>query len=148
MLGVFFTHFMLLVFGRVLVILLLFLFVFILLLIVFLVFILVVFIVLVVILIILLWLFLLELLAQGEVVARLIIRRIVSQAFLIGFNSLAVHLVILADNSDIMICLRPSELVCLDTPGLLKLLYGSRVFLLHEQSAAKIVMGLSILPVM
>ena len=78
-------------------------------------------------------------LAQREIVASLVVGRIVAEALLVGVYSIAIELAALADKPYIVVDFRLAQRSCLDTTCSLKLTNGSRVLLLHKQSATKIV---------
>ena len=83
-------------------------------------------------------------LAEREVVARLVVGGIVAEAFLIGFDGLGIHLVLLANPAQVVIGHRLAFLVRFELSGVLKLHDGRRVFLLHHHRAAEVVDGLRI----
>lgn len=117
---------------------------------VFIVLVLLLFILVVLVLLILLVLFVLLLLvlllphAKGEVIPRLIVRWIITQTLLIGFDGIGKELMLLTHHSDVV----PHH--CLPSFGrltpcrILKLLHGCTVFLLHQQRTAKIIKRLRI----
>ena len=102
--------------------------------------------VLLILLVLLVLLFLVLLLphAKGEVIPRLIVRWIITQTLLIGFDGIGKELMLLTHHSDVV----PHH--CLPSFGrltpcrILKLLYGRTVFLLHQQRTAKIIKRLRI----
>ncbi len=117
---------------------------------VFIVLVLLLFILVVLVLLILLVLFVLLLLvlllphAKGEVIPRLIVRWIITQTLLIGFDGIGKELMLLTHHSDVV----PHH--CLPSFGrltpcrILKLLHGCTIFLLHQQRTAKIIKRLRI----
>ena len=117
---------------------------------VFIVLVLLLFILVVLVLLILLVLFVLLLLvlllphAKGEVIPRLIVRWIITQTLLIGFDGIGKELMLLTHHSDVV----PHH--CLPSFGrltpcrILKLFHGCTVFLLHQQRTAKIIKRLRI----
>jgi len=102
--------------------------------------------VLLILLVLLVLLFLVLLLphAKGEVIPRLIVRWIITQTLLIGFDGIGKELMLLTHHSDVV----PHH--CLPSFGrltpcrILKLLHGCTVFLLHQQRTAKIIKRLRI----
>ena len=102
--------------------------------------------VLLILLVLLVLLFLVLLLphAESEVVARLIVRWIITQTLLIGFDGIGKELMLLAHYTDVV----PHH--CLPSFGrltpcrILKLLHSCTVFLLHQQRTAKIIKRLRI----
>ena len=126
-----------------LVLLLLILLLLVLLLLVFLVVLLVLLLILVLLVLVLL-LVLQLVLAELEVVACLVIGGVQTERLLVGLDSLAEHLVLLADDAKVMEGLRLAQGVCLHLAGCLKLLDGSRVLMLRQQGVAQVVVGLGI----
>ena len=82
--------------------------------------------------------------AKSEVIPRLIVRWIITQTLLIGFDGIGKELMLLTHHSDVV----PHH--CLPSFGrltpccILKLLHGCTVFLLHQQRTAKIIKRLRI----
>lgn len=82
--------------------------------------------------------------AESEVIPRLIVRWIIAQTLLIGFDGIGKELMLLTNHSDVV----PHH--CLPSFGrltpcrILKLLHGCTVFLLHQQRTAKIIKRLRI----
>jgi hypothetical protein len=143
LLGIILAHLLLLL-------LLFLLLIFVLIILVFIVLILLLFILVILILFILLVLLVLILLAlllphaEREVIARLIVRRVVSQALLISFDGIREELMLLAHHSDVVPHHRLTELGRLTLSRILKLRHGSTVLLLHQQRATEIIKRLRV----
>ena len=75
-------------------------------------------------------------LAEHEVIARLIIVGVQTEGILIGLDSLAILLMRLTDDANVMEGLRFSQGVGFKTCSILELLYSGRVFLLGHQGIA------------
>ena len=92
----------------------------------------------------LLLLLLLQPLAEGQVIARLVVVGIVAKRLLIGFDGFAVLLVLLADDTHVMISLGTAHGVGLQLGSSVKLAQGQRVLTLHQQGIAKVVVSLRV----
>ena len=146
LLSIILAHLLLLLLLFLLLILVLIILVFIVLVLLLFILVVLVLLILLVLLVLLVLLFLVLLLphAESEVVARLIVRWIITQTLLIGFDGIGKELMLLAHYTDVV----PHH--CLPSFGrltpcrILKLLYGRTVFLLHQQRTAKIIKRLRI----
>ena len=99
---------------------------------------------LVLILILILVLILLLSLAELQVVARLIVSRIVAQRLLIGLDGLAEHLVLLTHHTHIMIGLGTTQWIGLELGSSLQLGDGQRVLALSHQGITQVVVSLGV----
>jgi hypothetical protein len=80
-----------------------------------------VFLVLVIFVLLVLLLLLLLALAEFQVVASLVVRWVQAQTLLVGFNSLSIHLVTLADDTHVVEGLRLAQLIGFNLGSFLKL---------------------------
>ena len=139
--GIFFAH---LLFWLLVLVFLILVFIIVLLILVFLLVLTLIILVLVFIVLVVL-LFLLLLLTQSQIVARLVVLRVVAQTLLLGIYRLAKHFMMLAHNADVMIYLRLAHLVLLQFSCRFEVSNSRRVFLLLHKRTSKIVQCLRII---